>query len=69
MLVTPLMRFGLGQVSADSDVLLEENFAVIFEPVQNLFDVILKQPQRQFLVKFDFLFAPFLFQLSAYWLN
>ena len=65
MLVAALVGLGLGQVAADADVLPEEDLAVVLQPVEHLFDVVLEEAQRQFLVQLDLLLAPLLLQLPV----
>ena len=63
--MTSLVGFGFGQIPPDADILAQKYLAVVFQPVQHLLHIVLKQAQRQFLVQFDFLLTPLLLQLPT----
>ena len=43
-LMTFLVSPGLGQISANSHIFSQKHFAVVLQPVEDLFNILLKQP-------------------------
>ena len=64
-LMTLLISPRLLKVSPDADIFPQENLAVLLQPVQDLLDVLLEEPESQPLVELDLLGVPLWLQLPV----
>lgn len=44
MLMTSLVRLCFSQISSNTNIFPQEDFTVVFKPIEHLLDIILKQP-------------------------
>ena len=63
--MTLLISPRLLKVSPDADIFPQENLAVFLQPVQDLLDVLLEEPEGQPLVELDLLGVPLGLQLPV----
>ena len=60
-----LIRSRLLEIFTDPHVLPQENLPMLLEPIQNLFNILLEEPQSQSLMEFDLLGMPLVLQLPV----
>ena len=60
-----LVSSRLLEVPPNADILAEENFSVLLQPVEHLLDVLLEESQGKSLVEFDLLGVPLGLQLPV----